>query len=176
MTEFTKNECLRLIDKLTETDPTTEAYHILLSSIERFDSIGNTVDEIAQLREAATEQVVIDVSAIKEQMKKRAEAASTPTPPPEDDGTHTIPPELVVPFEVADFPAEVKDVPPPVEEKKEEPTEEKTYESSEVRAALCDARNRGVNITTLLQKFGVTNFQWLPANQYGALMKELGAL
>lgn len=175
MTEFTKKECLRLIDKLSETDPTTEAYHILLSSIERFDSIGNTVDEIAQLREAAAEHVVIDVSAIKEQMKKRAEAA------PEDDGTHPIPPELVVPFETEDFPAEVKDdlvkdVPPPAEEKKEEPVEEKVYESSDVRAALVDARGRGVNVGEILQKFGVSNFQFLPASQYGELIKALGTV
>ena len=172
MTEFTKQECFRLIDKLAETDPTTEAYHILLSSIERFDSIGNTVDEIAQLREAATEQVVIDVAAIKEQMQKRAEAASTPTSPPEDDVAHTIPPELVVPFEVADFPAEVKDdlvkdAPPPVEEE--------TYTSSQVRKALVDARKAGVDVKALLAEFGADNFSAVPAGKYGAIMRKLGA-
>ena len=170
MTEFTKQECFRLIDKLAETDPTTEAYHILLSSIERFDSIGNTVDEIAQLREAATEQVVIDVAAIKEQMKKRAEAASTPTSPPEDDGTHTIPPELVVPFETTDFPAEVKDEPV-----KDEPVEEETYTSSQVRKALVDARKAGVDVKALLAEFGADNFSAVPAGKYGAIMRKLGA-
>ena len=166
MTEFTKQECLRLIDKLAETDPATEAYHILLSSIERFDSIGNTVDEIAQLREGAAQQVVINLPGLKEQMKQLAVEAPTP-PAPEDN---------VVPFEATDFPAEVKDdlvkdVPPA-----DPPAEEKTYDPAEVRTALCDARNKGVNVSAVLQKYGVNNFQNLPASQYGALMKELEAL
>lgn len=146
MTEFTKKECLRLIDKLTETDPTTEAYHILLSSIERFDSIGNTVDEIAQLREQAPQELVIKGSLDK-----------------------------VIPFNATDFPAEVKDdlvkdVPPPVEEEEEE-----TYTSSQVRKALVDARKDGVDVKALLAEFGADNFSAVPAGKYGAIMRKLGA-
>ena len=175
MTEFTKKECLRLIDKLTETDPTTEAYHILLSSIERFDSIGNTVDEIAQLREGATEHVVIDVAAIKEKIQKLKEAASTPTSPPEDatdSGFYVATSGAVIPFETTDFPAEVKDdlvkdAPPPVEEE--------TYTSSQVRKALVDARKNGVDVKALLAEFGADNFSAVPAGKYGAIMRKLGA-
>lgn len=146
MTEFTTRECLRLIDKLKEVDPTTEAYHILLSSIERFDAIYATIDAIAQQREneQATELNKLNV----------------------------------VPFEAASFPEEVKqdlvkDVPPP---EPEPPKEEKVYESSDVRTALCDARTRGVNVGEILRRFGVDNFQNLPAAKYGALIEALEAV
>ena len=160
MTEFMQKECYRLIDKLAETDPTTEAYHIVLSSIERLDAIGSTIDEIAKSREQAPQELVIKGSLDK-----------------------------VIPFEAPSFPAEDKDEPGETPEEKEghevaelvkrvvePPKEEKTYQSSDVRAALVDARGRGVNVGEILQRFGVSNFQFLPATQYGALIEALKAV
>ena len=85
---------------------------------------------------------------------------------PENVPVHPIP---TPPFETADFPAETPEEQPA-------PVEEKTYQSSDVRAALVDARGRGVNVGEILQRFGVSNFQFLPANQYGALIEALGAV
>jgi len=51
----------------------------------------------------------------------------------------------------------------------------KTYEMSEVRAALVAARKNGTNVTELLKEFGVENFSAFPAGRYGELMQRLGA-
>lgn len=63
---------------------------------------------------------------------------------------------------VADPPAQVSSEP------------EKTYEMSEVRAALVAARRRGVNVTEILKEYGVDNFGAFPAGKYGELMERLG--
>ena len=49
----------------------------------------------------------------------------------------------------------------------------KTYEPSEVRAALVDARRKGANISAILQEFGVENFSAFPAGRYAELMDRL---
>lgn len=56
-------------------------------------------------------------------------------------------------------------------DKKKEPA--KTYEMSEVRAALVAARRRGVNVTKLLNEYGVDNFGAFPAGKYAELMDRL---
>lgn len=160
MTEFSENELLRLVDKIPETDPTTTAYHVLMQSIECYNALALTVDEIIALRdEDAHEDLLRQQGLFKqqaEQLKKMAEAAK-PTLPDTN---------AVAPFEVADFPAET-------EEKKPEKAEEKTYTSPEVRKALVDARGKGVNVKEILAGFGAENFQALPASKYGALMEAL---
>lgn len=52
----------------------------------------------------------------------------------------------------------------------------KTYEMTEVRAALVAARKNGVNVTELLHEFGVENFSAFPAGRYGELMDKLGVV
>lgn len=160
MTEAVKQEFFRLVDLLKDTDPRTEAYHILLSSIERFDAIGSTVDGIVAMRDNDAHEDLLRqqgrLTDVTEQLKKMAEAAK-PTLPDTN---------AVAPFEVADFPVET-------EEKKPEKAEEKTYTSPEVRKALVDARGKGVNVKEILAGFGAENFQALPASKYGALMEAL---
>ena len=49
MTDFVKDELLRVVHTLPETDPRTPEYHTLLRSIEALDSIGSTINDIIAL-------------------------------------------------------------------------------------------------------------------------------
>jgi hypothetical protein len=64
------------------------------------------------------------------------------------------------PFETTPDPA------PAVEETVE-------YKMEDVRAALVEARRKGMNVTELLKEFGVENFSAFPAGKYGELMARL---
>lgn len=150
MTEFTKNEFVRLIDLLPQTDPRSNDYLALLRSIECFDSMANSIDEMDGLRS-------LDLSA--ERTEPRVVELATAKPIPVIDK----------------YEEEHRDPPPaPIEEEKKE--EEQTYDASTVRKALVDARSRGVDVKEILSGFGVANFGALPAAKYGALMDALEVL
>lgn len=154
MTEFSKNELLRLVDKIPETDPTTTAYHVLMQSIECYNALALTVDEIIALRdEAAHEDLMEQRGLVKQQAEKIKEIAQ----------------DNVVPFEATDFPAETP------EEKKPEPAPP-TLSASDVRKLLVEARGRGVNVKEVLKGFGADSFQALPADKYDALAEALRAV
>jgi hypothetical protein len=159
MTEFTKNEFVRLIDLLPQTDPRSNDYLTLLRSIECFDSIANSIDEMDGLRS-------LDLSA--ERTEPRVVELATVKPIGVVGAFKEMPP--TVPAEPA---VEEKPEPAPIEEKKEE---EQTYDASTVRKALVDARSRGVDVKEILSGFGVANFGALPAAKYGALMDALEVL
>lgn len=150
MTEFTKNEFVRLIDLLPETDPRTNEYLTLLHSIECFDSIANSIDEMDKLRFAdladATAENVVPFTATDFPAQPEPTTAVEPTAQP------TVEPEQTP------------------------PAEEKTWDASSVRKALVDARSRGVNVKEILEGFGVANFGALPASKYSALMDALEVL
>lgn len=156
MRQFTKDEFLRLIGYLGNTNPTSQEYLTLLHSIECFDSIANTIDEIDRLRE-------VDLSGGEY---------------PEGQIVQVV---GVNPITKQETPAEVEEIKPVVEEPDppapaEEPKGEKTYDASEVRKALVAARARGVDSKEVLAGFGVSHFQELPASKYGALMDALELL
>lgn len=169
MTEFMQKECYRLIDKLAETDPTTEAYHIVLSSIERLDAIGTTIDEIAKTREG---KPTIKMISAKELMQTDPATLDPPTLEEladiaeeeklKKEQLKKLTVEATPPFEAADFPAEVKE-------------EAKTYSPSEVRKALVEARGKGTDVKAILAKVGADNFTAVPEAKYGELMSLLGA-
>ena len=153
MTEFSKNELLRLVDKIPETDPTTTAYHVLMQSIECFNSLALTVDEIIALRDAQVyEDLMEQRGLIKQQADKIKEIAQ----------------DNVIPFEAPDFPAET-------EEKKPEPAPP-TLSASDVRKLLVEARGRGANVKEILKGFGADSFQALPADRYEDLAAALRAV
>lgn len=164
MTEFSKQELLRLVDKIPETDPTSTAYHVLMQSLECYTSLALTVDEIIALRDAQVyEDLMEQRGLVKQQAEKIKEIAQ----------------DNVVPFTAPDAPWEEK-VPeseegfdPEVEEPKQE---EKTYAASDVRKALVEVKAKGVDVKEVLSEFGVADFRALPAAKYGALMKKLEAM
>ena len=164
MTEFSKNELLRLVDKIPETDPTSTAYHVLMQSIECFNALALTVDEIIALRDG---EVHYDLVEQQEIVKQQAEKIKEITQ------------NNVVPFTAPAAPWEEK-VPeseegfsPEVEETKQE---EKTYTASDVRKALVEVKAKGVDVKEVLSEFGVADFRALPAAKYGQLMARLEAM
>ena len=160
MTEFSKNELLRLVDKIPETDPTSTAYHVLMQSIECFNSLALTVDEIIALRdEDAHDDLVEQRGLVKQQAKfisdnvVELKAAIDPEKVP----VHPIP-----------------EVPTP--EPAPAPKEVATVSAADARKKLVEARTKGINVRNVLSGFGVENFQQLPADKYTALVDALEAL
>lgn len=155
MTEFSKQELFRLVDRIPETDPTSPAYHVLMQSIECFNSLALTVDEILALRDGeAHDDLAEQQEAVKQQAEKVKEIAQ----------------DNVVPFTAPAAPWEEK-----VPEAEEPPVEEK-LSASDVRKLLVEARGRGVNVKEVLKGFGADSFQALPADKYDALAEALKAV
>lgn len=152
MTEYSRKEFRRLLDKVPETDPSTEAYHFLMQSIEMFNAIALTIDEFLDVKGLPQECPPVEDNV--------APFNATDFPADTKDEVPEGCLHVVVPR--TDEPA-----PPP------EKAEEKTYTSPEVRKALVDARGKGVNVKEILAGFGAENFQALPASKYGALMEAL---
>lgn len=187
MTETVKQEFMRLVDLLPQTDPRTEAYHILLSSIERFDAIGSTINDMVDVihSEAALDAVTVEAGWAKDQVGKVVEL--TAKIDPDKVPVHPIP---TVPFTAPDFPAETPEeqeghevaelVKKVVEEQPAPPQSpapvQQTYDAPTVRKALLDARARGVNVKEVLKGFGADGFQAVPADRYADLMAALQAV
>ena len=170
MTTTMAREFLRLIEKLHETDPSTQAYLTLLQSIECLNSIGTTIEEMLTESMAAIarqDPVTAHADWVEGQEGKVVELSVVVDP--EKVPVHPIP---TPPFEAADFPAEVKDDLVKEESVKEEV---KTYTSAQVRKALVDARNSGTDVRALLAEFGADNFGAVPEGKYAELMARLGA-
>lgn len=167
MTEFSKNELLRLVDKIPETDPTTTAYHVLMQSIECYNALALTVDEIIALRdEAAYEDLMEQRGQFKQQAEKIKQIAQ----------------DNVVPFDATDFQAEAPEeqegheVAELVKKVAEAQPAPPSLSASDVRKLLVEARGRGVNVKEVLKGFGADSFQALPADKYDALADALRAV
>lgn len=153
MKRFLKEELLRLVDKIPQTDPTTSSYHMLLHSIEALDAIGSTIEAILAMSD-----------------EDEAGEGGTVTPFP-------APVEPIGPLEPVPQPAPVTPIPepipvpapvePPVE------TEKAKITAPDVRKALLDAKKRGVDVKAVLQKFYANNFQNLPEEKYADFMAAL---
>ena len=166
MTEFSKNELLRLVDKIPGTDPTSTAYHVLMQSIECFNSLALTVDEIIALRDGEAHDDLVE----------QQEAVTTQAKFISDNVVElkaAIDPEKVPVHPIPEVPTPEPAPAPAVEEPKQE---EKTYAASDVRKALVEVKAKGVDVKEVLSEFGVADFRALPASKYGALMKRLEAM
>ena len=157
MTEYSRKEFRRLLDKVPETDPSTTAYHVLMQSIEMFNAIALTIDEFLDSGVVPPQEQVIGVNNVN---VVPFTAPDFPAETPEEQEGHEV-------AELVKKVVEAQPAPPP------EKAEEKTYTSPEVRKALVDARGKGVNVKEILAGFGAENFQALPASKYGALMEAL---
>lgn len=155
MTEYSRKEFRRLLDKVPETDPSTTAYHVLMQSIEMFNAIALTIDEFLDPGGVPPQEQVTGVNNV-----VPFTAPDFPAETPEEQEGHEV-------AELVKKVVEAQPAPPP------EKAEEKTYTSPEVRKALVDARGKGINVKEILAGFGAENFQALPASKYGALMEAL---
>lgn len=155
MTEPLKQELLRLVEKLHETDPTTTAYHMLLHSIEALDSIGCTIDGIVELAKEDLKDPPLPVFEIVKPVEKTE-----------------VEPVRVEDIPESPIPAVVEELKKAEAAKAEEPPKA-TYNAAQVRKALVDARNRGVDVKAVLKQFAADNFQCLPEAKYDAVMAAL---
>lgn len=170
MTETLKRELLRLVDKLPETDPTTTAYHVLLHSVEALDGIGSTIDDIVHLADEDPKDPPFP--QILREIKKTEVEPVRPEDVPESPILAIVEAEIEKAAKTAATTApkadEVADTPaPPAEPPKV------TYNAAQVRKALVDARNRGVDVRAVLKQFAADNFQCLPEAKYDAVMAAL---
>ena len=180
MTEFSKQELLRLVDKIPETDPTSPAYHMLMQSIECFNALALTVDEIIALRDAQAYEDLMERRGLAKQQAEQHPIEQQAEQHLIEQQTEKVAQDNVVPFTAPAAPwDEVASTSPtvPVEPAVEDKTvEEKTYAASDVRKALVEVKAKGVDVKEVLSEFGVTDFRALPAAKYGALMARLEAM
>lgn len=184
MTAFFHDESGRLLAKLRETDPTTNAYLTCLQHLEVLYH-SNWLDELAALHENETPKCVAFPSPEKKEKARAAFSAATEeveqeTVTPADttesgtvqtaevtESTEVEAPVTKDPdYDIHDEPVQ----PDPVEEKPA-----KTYTKVEVRAALVAYRNGGGNIKSFLANFGADNFSTLDESQWSAVMEALNA-
>ena len=153
MTEYVANELRRILEYIPITDPTTTDYHILLQSLECFAGIADTIEAaLEQIGDAPVEGKILHVEF------RMPEGGPRPVAETKEEVEH--PPVDESPF--------------PEESEASEPAQvSQTYTMVEVRAALVEARKRGVNVAALLREFGVENFGAFPAGKYGELMERL---
>lgn len=157
MQSFSLDELHRLVQLLPVTDPTTAEYHMLLRSIECLDSIGQTLDEIEE-RVFQREHNAEPSKVIR--LGHESGVTVAPFTAPEFPET----PEEAEAHEAAALVEKIVEAAP----KPEPPA--KTYEAAEVRAALVEARSKGVDVKALLAKVGADNFTAIPAAKYAELM------
>jgi len=158
MTEFTANELTRIINKIPETDPTTPEYHALLHSLECFANISESLESLMGDIYAYYDEPPEDGKIVKvefrpspELMQQVADMTQAEDEPSDEPFLTSGPTGAPAPE------TEVADV----------------VDLVTVRAALRDAKKRGVDIKELIQSFGATNLTDLPAEKYGELMKKL---
>lgn len=164
MTEYTANEMRRLIGMIPETDPTTTDYHILLQSLECFAGISDSIEEIMA-------EIEYEPPAAEDVTKVTLHPALEKALSEKADKTPDEPKKL----EAVSFKEFMEqDIPEPEEAQPEQTEPARVWEMTEVRAALVEARKKGVNVSALLREFGVENFGAFPAGKYDELMKRLG--
>ena len=175
MTEYLKEELIRLVDLLPQTDPRTQDYHVLLRSIESLDAIGSTVDAVVDLvgceppvyrearaieitgakkfREEVAEGLAEEKKFSEEAVAKIVELSAATAAKEEVKGT-TV--------------AENATTAPTTEP--EPKKEEAVINPADVRKALVDAKGRGVDVKQILGSMGAENFRELSADRYGELL------
>ena len=185
MNGFIATELQRIIEAIPKTDPTSTDYHILLQSLECFAGIAELIEEVQD--QILSEGKIISVEFRAPQggahpdVEDKVKAEDHPLEPGSPFGVEAV--------KMSDFVA--RDIPKPEgydEEFKDEAEWQaeamandqlykeksaKTYDMTEVRAALVEARKRGINVTALLREYGVENFGAFPAGKYGELMDRL---
>jgi hypothetical protein len=142
------DELVRMLDRQKELDPATPEYAQLFSNMEVMIRCADMFVDIFEYLGAA---------------------GRLPTPFDESTVTQvTLHPELVKAMQ------EEEDTRPSTGEAEEEASQTVVeFSLIQVRAALRDAKKRGVDIAGVIKSFGASNLTDLPAEKYGELMKKL---
>lgn len=93
MTEYSRKEFRRLLDKVPETDPSTTAYHVLMQSIEMFNAIALTIDDFLDPGGVPPQECPVDNVVPFNATDFPADVKDEPAPPPEkaEEKTYTSP-------------------------------------------------------------------------------------
>ena len=159
MNKHVASELERLLSLQPTLDPSTDSYTILCSNLEMLAYQSEMYDAIEQYIEEAkapdgTVTKVVMHPALSEKLESIADehpVEGSPFPPADEEA-----------------PSKVVELHPVVAD-----AAQVSYKLEDVRAALVEARKRGVNVTELLKEFGVDNLGAFPAGRYGELMKRL---
>lgn len=139
------DELVRMLDRQKELDPASPEYMQLVTNMEIMVRCADMYLDIFEYLGAA---------------------GRLPTPFDEPEITQvTVHPELVKAVQEMD--------PGPGEAEEEAPQTVVEFSLIQVRAALRDAKKRGVDIAAVIHEFGASNLTDLPAEKYGELMKKL---
>lgn len=168
MTQTVRSELLRMLGMFAETDPRSIEYTQLMRNFEILSSQMDMYGEVEELLSEEAESRVTKVDNVIEFPVKACTDAGTDADADErETGADIV--GSCPPSESA--PAEDRETKP-----QETPVsgEHPEYKMEDVRAALVAARRRkGINVTALLQEFGVENFSAFPAGRYWELMQRL---
>lgn len=159
------SELQRMLVRQTELDPSSVEYTTLLRNIELLAGTADLyVDIMDYMREAGVfsgePERIVDVTLHPEIVKAVSEK--------QESLSDEHPVGSPFPGAEKDAPSKVVELPAVKDE-----AAQKSYEMTDVRAALVEARKKGVNVSALLKEFGVENFGQFPAGRYGELMKKL---
>ena len=148
------NELVRMLDRQKELDPATPEYTQLCTNMEIMVRCADMYLDIFEYLGAA---------------------GRLPTPFDEPEITQvTLHPELVRAMQEKS--EEEEDTRPSTGEAEEgAPQTVVEFSLIQVRAALRDAKKRGVDIAAVIKSFGASNLTDLPAEKYPELMKKLEA-
>lgn len=146
------DELVRMLDRQKQLDPATPEYMQLCTNMELMVRCADLYLDVFEYLQAAGRM-----------------------PSPFDESTVTqvtLHPELVRAMqEKAEEEQDTRPGPGEVEE--EAPQTVVEFSLIQVRAALRDAKKRGVDIVELIKSCGASNLTDLPAEKYGELMKKL---
>lgn len=144
------DELVRMLDRQKELDPATRDYEQLVTNLETLIFHADLYLDVFDYLQAA---------------------GRMPTPFDEPEITQvTLHPELVRAMQEA---KEEDTRPSPGEAEEEAPQKVVEFSLIQVRAALRDAKKRGVDIAEVIKNFGASNLTDLPKEKYPELMKKL---
>ena len=144
------DELVRMLDRQKELDPATPEYMQLCTNMEIMVHCADLYLDVFEYLQAA---------------------GRLPSPFDEPEITQvTVHPELVKAVQEA---KEEDTRPGPGEAEEEAPQTVVEFSLIQVRAALREAKKRGVDIAAVIHEFGASNLTDLPAEKYGDLMKKL---
>lgn len=145
------DELVRMLDRQKELDPATREYEQLVTNLETLIFHADLYLDVFEYLQAA---------------------GRLPSPFDESTVTQvTLHPELVRAMQEAKEEADTRSGPGEAEE--EAPQTVVEFSLIQVRAALRDAKKRGVDIAGVIKSFGASNLTDLPAEKYGELMEKL---
>jgi len=144
------DELVRMLDRQKELDPATRDYEQLVTNLETLIFHADLYLDVFEYLQAA---------------------GRMPSPFDEPEITQvTLHPELVRAMQEA---KEEDTRPSPGEAEEETPQTVVEFSLIQVRAALREAKKRGVDIAEVIKSFGASNLTDLPAEKYSELMKKL---